>query len=174
MAPCDEILNLERSSGIPLGGKNASHQRYKTAGKLLSFLLKEASRPGLTEQSNFNLLPKNCRKEGQILLNSSLNPDFGDCYSRPPPAATPDVKAHPFCQRTEQDHLSLVLNHGLGGWRYKNLRVRDSSDPGVMVPSSREVSSHPATDRTLFKGTFSTSPAGAAPLPTSTRRVTGL
>lgn len=145
MALSDEILNLHRRSGIPLGGKNASHWRYKTAGKLLSFPLKEPCKPELTEQSNFNLLPMSCRKEGQILLNSSLNPDFGDDHSTPTSAAIPDVKAQPFCQRIEQDHLSLLLNHGQGGWRYKNLTVRDSSDAGVTSPSSREVSSQPPT-----------------------------
>lgn len=57
---------------------------------------------------------------------------------------------------------------GLGGWRYKNLTIRNSSHPGVTFPSSREVSSHPPTHRTgnkrSSKGAFSTSPAGAAPL----------
>lgn len=41
------------------------------------------------------------------------------------------------------------------------ISVRDSSHPGV---SSRKVSSQPSTHRTLLKGKFFTSPAGAAPL----------
>lgn len=168
MAPCDEILNLERSSGIPLGGTNASHWRYKTAGKLLSFLPKEPSKPGLTEQSN--LLPTNCKKEGQIVLNSSLNPDFGDCHSRPTSAATPDVKAQPFCQIIEQDNLSLILNHGLGGWKCKNLSQRF-----IRSWCLKQKGLQPAfhTQNSAQRKIFHLS-CWSCPTQTSTRRVTGV
>lgn len=88
------------------------------------------------------LLPTNCRKEGQILLNSSLNPDFGDCHSRPISVAIPDVKAHPFCQRTEQDHLFLILNQA---WEGGGTRISQSEIHHILVSRSLWAERSPAT-----------------------------
>lgn len=185
-APCDEVLNLERSTGIPLGRKNASHQRYKTAGKL-------SRKPCKSDwQSTATLiwLLKKCWKEGQILLPSRLNPDFGDYHSRSTSAAIPPVKTRPFCQRTEQGHISFFLNHGQGRWRYEYKMVRDPFgiwEIPVSLPHLLERS--PANLSCILRtwglptGAFSTSPIGTAPLcrehyqiswPGSTRRTTML
>lgn len=113
---------------------------------------------------------KKCWKEGQILLPSSLNPDFGNYHSRPTSAAIPRVKADPFCQRIKQGHLSFFLNHAQGRCRYKYLMVRDSFGVWeilVSLPHLLERSpanhSHILRTRALLTGAFSTSPIWTAP-----------
>lgn len=120
---CDEILNLERSTGIPLEGKNVSHQRYRTAGKLS----RKHCKSGLAEHSNFSLVPKEMLKGGTNLLPSSFNPDFEDYHSRPHICSHSARKGTSFCHRTKQGHLSsFLLNHGQGRWGDKYLVVTDS------------------------------------------------
>lgn len=185
-APCDEILNQEKSTGIPLGGKNASHQRYKTAGKLR----KKPCESGLTEHSNFNLVPKKMLKGGTNFTSFRARSWFGGLSLKTHICSHSTCKNTFFLPKNRAGPFFFLFKSCPGkvevGVSHGQRFIRDLGDPSVTSSSIREVSSqplkHPAHQRSSYRSVFH-SPIGTAPLcredyqihwPGSTRRTTML
>ena len=151
-------MNLERSTGIPLGGKNASHQRYKTAGKLS----RKPWKSGLTEHSNFNPVTKNKLRGGTNFTSFQPQSWFWGL----------SLKTHICSHSTSKDPSILPKNWaGPSFFPFKSWPgkveigvsrgqrfIRDVGDPGVISWSTREVPSqplrHPAHQSSSHRSTF--------------------